>query len=135
MARILVAEDFAPVRFFIAETLAQIGHEPIPVADGIAGFHLLKRERFDMVVTDDYMGGGKRNGNKMLVRARRAKCVCPRLVMISGGYAKYLWPGKEWCLELLKKKWGVEFLAIIPGRPFTDETLVKEVDMLLSLSS
>lgn len=128
MARILVAEDFAPVRNFIAETLAQVGYEPIPVADGIAGFHLLQQECFDAVVTSDHMGGGDRDGNRMLINARKAGHPCSGAVMISLGYAKYLVrDDRERCLQILQEEWGVDYLSIIPGRPFTDKILVQEV--------
>lgn len=131
MARILVAEDFAPVRLFITETLAQVGHEPIPVADGIVGFEMLQREHFDAVVTSDHMGGGDRDGNRMLIRARNVGRSCEAAVMISLGYFKHLVrDDRERCLQVLKEEWGLERLAIIPGRPFTDETLLQEVKLI-----
>ncbi len=55
MARILVAEDEAPVREFVVRALAHAGHEVSAVADGQLALQALARERYDLLVTDIVM--------------------------------------------------------------------------------
>jgi len=52
MARILVADDEAGVRSFLAETLELGGHVVAQAADGEQALALLARQAFDLLVTD-----------------------------------------------------------------------------------
>jgi two-component system response regulator FlrC len=52
MARILVADDEAGIRSFLAETLELGGHEVAQAADGEEALDLLARRGFDLLVTD-----------------------------------------------------------------------------------
>jgi two-component system cell cycle response regulator CpdR len=54
MARILVAEDAAPLRSQIVRALAADGHEAVAAADGGEALDVLVREngRFDLLLTD-----------------------------------------------------------------------------------
>ena len=54
MARILVAEDEAPLRSQIVRALAADGHEAVAAADGGEALDVLVREngRFDLLLTD-----------------------------------------------------------------------------------
>jgi two-component system, cell cycle response regulator CpdR len=55
MARILVAEDEAPVREFVVRALEHAGHEVISVGDGQRAVETLITARFDLLVTDIVM--------------------------------------------------------------------------------
>jgi CheY-like chemotaxis protein len=54
MARILIAEDEAPLRGQIVRALAAAGHDAVAAADGGEALDLLVREngRFDVLLTD-----------------------------------------------------------------------------------
>jgi two-component system cell cycle response regulator CpdR len=54
MARILIAEDEAPLRSQIVRALAADGHEALAAADGAEALDVLVRERgrFDLLLTD-----------------------------------------------------------------------------------
>jgi len=67
MARILVADDEAGVRSFLAETLELGGHEVSQAADGEEALALLARRAFDLLVTDLRMP--KRDGMEVLREA------------------------------------------------------------------
>ena len=55
MARILVAEDEAPVREFVVRALEHAGHEVTSVGDGQRAVETLITARFDLLVTDIVM--------------------------------------------------------------------------------
>lgn len=57
MARLLVADDDAGVRSFLALTLRRDGHEVSEAADGSIALRKLRDERFDLVLSDLRMPG------------------------------------------------------------------------------
>jgi two-component system cell cycle response regulator CpdR len=52
MARILVAEDEAPVREYVRRILESQGHEVVVVSDGAEALVKLARHPFDLLLTD-----------------------------------------------------------------------------------
>jgi two-component system cell cycle sensor histidine kinase/response regulator CckA len=52
MAKVIVVEDSAPDRQFVASLLKYAGHEAILCADGQAGLDLIKTVKPDLVITD-----------------------------------------------------------------------------------
>ena len=52
MAQILVADDEAALRDFIAEVLRGEGHQVRAVRDGAAALGAAREERFDLLITD-----------------------------------------------------------------------------------
>jgi CheY-like chemotaxis protein len=54
MARILIAEDEAPLRGLVTRALAEDGHEVVATADGAEALDALQREagRFDLLLAD-----------------------------------------------------------------------------------
>jgi two-component system response regulator FlrC len=52
MARILVADDEAGLRTFVADALAHDGHTVVQAADGVEAAQRLARESFDLLITD-----------------------------------------------------------------------------------
>lgn len=57
MARILVAEDDAAVRAFVARALAHEGHEVVTANDGLEAVQELEKGEFDLLITDIVMPG------------------------------------------------------------------------------
>jgi CheY-like chemotaxis protein len=57
LARILIAEDEAPVRTLVARAMAEDGHVVVSTADGAEAFDALRREdgAFDLLLTDIQM--------------------------------------------------------------------------------
>jgi two-component system, cell cycle response regulator CpdR len=55
MARILVAEDEAPVREFVVRALEHAGHDVVSVGDGQRAVETLITARFNLLVTDIVM--------------------------------------------------------------------------------
>jgi two-component system cell cycle response regulator CpdR len=54
MARILIAEDEAPLRGFVPRALAEAGHDVVVAADGAEALDLITRaaRRFDLLLAD-----------------------------------------------------------------------------------
>ncbi len=50
--RILVVDDEPEVSDMLTEWLAADGHQPVAVTDGAAALDLIRRERFDLILTD-----------------------------------------------------------------------------------
>jgi two-component system cell cycle response regulator CpdR len=57
MAKILIAEDDASMRNFLAMALARAGHEVESCADGLLALAALEREAFDLLLADIVMPG------------------------------------------------------------------------------
>jgi DNA-binding response OmpR family regulator len=57
MPNILVAEDDAAVREFVARGLTHIGHKVTTVEDGLAAVAALAAARYDLLLTDIVMPG------------------------------------------------------------------------------
>lgn len=55
MTRILVIDDDADIREFVAFVLQQAGHDVSTANDGEEGIETLSREAFDLVVVDFFM--------------------------------------------------------------------------------
>lgn len=82
MARILIIDDEAVIRFTLREILEQAGHEVFEADNGQEGVDLHKREHFDLVITDIIMP--KMGGLSTIAKLKRTARV-PKIVAISGG--------------------------------------------------
>lgn len=83
MARILVAEDEASVRDFVARALGAAGYDVLCAEDGVQAMAALARERFDLVLTDIVMPG--LDGIALALRVAKDHPGLPVLLMT--GYA------------------------------------------------
>jgi two-component system, cell cycle response regulator CpdR len=83
MARILVAEDEAPVREFVVRALEHAGHEVISVGDGQRAVETLITARFDLLVTDIVMP--EMDGITLALKVSKDRPDMPILMMT--GYA------------------------------------------------
>lgn len=57
MARIVVADDDAPLRRMVAVTLTRAGHEVVDVGNGVAALDACRVSRPDLVILDVMMPG------------------------------------------------------------------------------
>ena len=78
MASILIVDDEAGLREFLADALADDGHETVTAADGLAGLARLHERSFDLLLTDLRMPGAL-DGIDLL---RKAKADVPELEVI-----------------------------------------------------
>lgn len=83
MARILVAEDEAPVREYVRRILESRGHTVVAVVDGADALVKLGREPFDLLLTDISMPN--MDGVELWLRVARDWPDMPVLMM--SGYA------------------------------------------------
>jgi two-component system response regulator FlrC len=83
MARILVADDEAGLRAFVAEALQADGHAVSQSADGREAAGLLARESFDLLITDLRMPG--LDGMTLLRRARAEQPEMEAIVLTAHG--------------------------------------------------
>lgn len=81
--RVLVVDDCPPMRRIVRGLLHEIGcHDSVEAADGASALALLRRSRFDVVVTDINMP--QVNGYELLrtIRADAALCRLPVLLIL-----------------------------------------------------
>jgi CheY-like chemotaxis protein len=83
MARILVAEDEAPVREFVVRALEHAGHEVTSVGDGQRAVETLITKHFDLLVTDIVMP--EMDGITLALKVSKERPDMPILMMT--GYA------------------------------------------------
>jgi CheY-like chemotaxis protein len=83
MARILVAEDEAPVREFVVRALEHAGHEVTSVGDGQRAVETLITKHFDLLVTDVVMP--EMDGITLALKVSKERPDMPILMMT--GYA------------------------------------------------
>jgi two-component system response regulator FlrC len=83
MARILVADDEAGLRAFVAEALQADGHAVSQSADGAQAAEALRRESFDLLITDLRMP--RLDGMALLRRARAEQPEMEVIVMTAHG--------------------------------------------------
>ena len=114
MTRILLAEDDASMREYLARALERSGYHVTAVDRGTAAIPLLESEHFDLLLTDIVMP--EMDGIEL---AQRASAIDPRLrvIFITGFAAVAL-------------KSGPPMDARVLSKPFHLRDLVAEVDRL-----
>lgn len=118
MARILLAEDDASMRQFLAAALTRAGHVVEAVEDGEKAYAVVRDGRHDLLLADIVMPG--MDGIEL---ARRAAEVAPTLkIMFITGFAAIA----------MKHRYHVGPRAQILSKPFHLRDLVDQVDRLLS---
>ncbi|WP_419827798.1 cell cycle two-component system response regulator CpdR [Sphingomonas sp.] len=120
MTRILLAEDDASMRTYLARALERVGYAVDPVASGIDALPLLERESYDLLLTDIVMPG--MDGIEL---AQRAASLAPgmRVMFITGFAAVALKTGAS------------HPHARVLSKPFHLRDLVLEVDRLFGVDS
>ena len=120
MVRILLAEDDASMREYLARALERTGYGVKAVESGIAALELLKHETFDLLLTDIVMP--ELDGIEL---AQRAAALHPdmRVMFITGFAAVTLQNG------------AMPPEAKVLSKPFHLRDLVLEVDRMFQLGS
>lgn len=116
--RILVVDDYAPTRNLVTEALEQTGNYDISDAEnGLEALALFKKDRYDMVITDNMMPG--MGGMELLHALRRIDTSVP-VIMITAN------PAVELTVSAMKSG-VVDFLK----KPFDIDGLLFKVDLYL----
>jgi DNA-binding response OmpR family regulator len=87
MARILVVDDEIEMRELIVDMVAEAGHQPSAAANGKEALKAIRKQPFDVVITDIVMP--KKSGAN-IIRELRAKHSATGIIAISGGDGR--WP-------------------------------------------
>jgi two-component system cell cycle response regulator CpdR len=120
MIRILLAEDDASMREYLARALERTGYGVVAVADGLAAVAELERTRFDLLLTDIVMP--EMDGIEL---AQRASALHPamRVMFITGFAAVTLQNG------------AMPPEAKVLSKPFHLRDLVIEVDRMFQMGN
>lgn len=107
--RVLVVEDDERVGEFSAETLSDLGHEPLLVRSGSEALELLAQDdlTFDVVFTDVMMAG--MTGLELAKKLREQYPGLP--VLLTSGYSDVIAKEGSFGFPLLKKPYSVEALS------------------------
>jgi len=118
MARILLAEDDAEMRSFLAHCLRRAGHDVSATEDGESAASQLEGRSFDLLLADVVMPGI--DGVEL---AKRAARISPdlKIVFITGFAAVALHPAAE-----------APKHAKVLSKPFHLRDLVQEVDRMIA---
>lgn len=114
MARILVAEDDAAVRSFVARALAHRGHAVTVAADGLAALECLEAGDFELLITDIVMPG--LDGIGLALKVARDWPELPVLLMT--GYSA----------ERQRAHNLNELICRVVTKPFTLEAICREAE-------
>jgi CheY-like chemotaxis protein len=119
-ARILVIDDEEYVRSVLSRVLSQVNHRVTVAKDGGEGLELLRKQEFDIVLTDLGMPG--MSGWEV---CRAIKEIRPRIPvgMITG-----------WGMELDQKEKAESGLDFIISKPFDFNQILKVVDETMESS-
>ena len=120
MIRILLAEDDAVMREYLARALERSGYAVSAVDRGTAALPLLEAERFDLLLTDIVMP--EMDGIEL---AQRAATIAPemRVMFITGFAAVTLKAGRQMPqARVLSKPFHLRDLVMEVDRLFENET-------------
>jgi len=119
MIRILLAEDDESMRLYLARALERVGYHVTAVDRGTAAVPLLRRERFDLLLTDIVMP--EMDGIEL---AQRAAEISPdvRVMFITGFAAVALKAGRRTPdAKVLSKPFHLKDLVMEVDRMFQSE--------------
>jgi two-component system cell cycle response regulator CpdR len=117
LTRVLLAENDAAMRTFLAQTLRRAGFEVVAVADGGAAMAELGSSYFDLLLSEiivPVIGGVE------LARACERLCPDTRIVLITGFAAVSIEPSRE------------APRATVLSKPFHLRVLIEEVERLFA---
>lgn len=127
MARILVIEDVPSVMFSLRMVLEGQGHTVSTAGDGAEGLDRLRRDGFDVVVTDIWMPG---KDGAAVIREGRAAAPGTRFLAITGGSPNSS-PGEALGTSgidhLRQKDFGADRILF---KPFERQELIGAIDAL-----
>ena len=118
LARILVIDDAAMVRWTVVRMLASSGHEAIEAADATVGLRLWREQRSDVIVTDIALPD--MTGFELIGLLRTEGETVP-IIAISGSLVVS-------DLDLIADRLGIALL----GKPFSEDQLLSAVGKALA---
>ena len=124
MAQILLIDDMKGVRRAVSAVLKRAGHTITEADDGGAGLELLKRQRFDLVITDMLMP--THDGMEVLLFLEQQPNR-PRVLAISGGGSQV---SADEAFMLARSKADATL-----AKPFDNADLLAAVDKLLKVTA
>jgi two-component system response regulator (stage 0 sporulation protein F) len=100
MGKILVIEDDELMREMLVEMLSREGYETVSAENGYVGLSVIKKESFDLVITDIVMP--EKEGLEIILTIRKSQNI--PIIAVSGG-------GKNLPMNYLKaaEKFGADF--------------------------
>ena len=113
MPHILLIEDHVAYRDMLRACLEDKGHTVVEAADGEAGLHCYRGDKFDVVITDIIMP--KKDGVETIIGLRRLNAGV-RIIAISGG--GQMIPAQN-CVQIAR---GLGVKQVLE-KPFTSEAL------------
>lgn len=118
--RILLLEDNRDLAEIVGDMLAAFGYVVCPAYDGLAGLERMRRERFDLVLSDIQMP--RLDGLSLLAMLKKLGVDTP--VVLMTGYASI------WHRQQILEDGAAGFLQ----KPFAMKELVQEVQQALKIS-
>lgn len=120
--KILIVEDRPATRRMLVETLADEGYSTVAVGDGDEAVKRIRRESFDLIITDLQLPG--RNGLEVLAASRENDLYAPVILMTAHGTVENAVAAmKEGAYDFLTKPVDTERLLILVERAFERRTL------------
>jgi two-component system cell cycle response regulator CpdR len=119
---VLVADDVEELRNLLRHWLSEMGHSVTCAANGLEATHHLRRQRYDLIITDVVMP--ESDGLEVIGEARKTSPES-RILAISGG-GKFL--KEDMCLKL-SGSFGAHVLL---RKPFNREQFFASVDRALT---
>ena len=113
MARILIIDDSQDILRLLRLILESAGHTVYDAADGVAGMHIFRKERPELVITDIFM---PEQDGLATIRMLRHEFPTVKILAISGG-------GQFGTLNYLDIAETLGADAVL-SKPFTSEALL-----------
>lgn len=120
MARILLIDDDATVRYALKQVLERAGHQVDEATDGLIGVEMYTASRPDLVITDIIMPN--QEGIETIIKLRRLAPDVAIIAMSGGGRT-----GNRDFLAMAEKLGAAKVMA----KPFRPKELVEAVAGLL----
>lgn len=128
--RLLIAEDERPLRALLAEELQEEGREIRLAANGLEALELIKKEPFDLLITDIRMPG--MSGIELLKESKKWQ---PKLLaIVITGYATLetaIQALREGAYDYIRKPFSLEELRVSVDNACTRIVLERENERLL----
>jgi len=130
VAKILVVEDLKEIRELVVIVLEGLKHQVIAVEDGVHGLAQIMTQDFDLAVVDEDMGGGEKNGSRMMEKAQKVSRPLKRVIATSSHF--FGLEGNGELEQILREKCGVIWLVLLP-KPFMLTEFATAVASILAL--
>lgn len=132
--RVLLVEDEPLARQRAAGLLARLGHEVVPVEDGLGAWETWRKNHFDVVLTDWSLPGMDGLELCRRIRAeRRPGYTCVVVQTVRSGKQNYLSAMEAGADDFLEKPLDLDTLAARLGVALRIRDLYQELDRLRGL--